>query len=162
MVVSLAAINTIMPVISFLFIFILIYALLVKTKILGGDNNWVPLFLSLIIASFFIVNVDLVEFTKMNVSWFVVFIVCLFMILMMLSFVGPQATEFFTKSKGFAGVLVALVIVLFAVSASYTFNWAINFDLIQSWFDKDWFGMVVLIVIAGAVSFVLTKKVAGK
>jgi hypothetical protein len=161
MVVSLAAINTIMPVISFLFIFIFVFALLDKLKILG-DNKMVSLFLSLIIAAFFIVNVNLVQFTQTNISWFIVFIVCLFMIILMLSFVGKEAIEFFTKSNTVAGVLVALVIVLFAVSASYTFNWAINFDLIQSWFDKDWFGMVVLIVVAGVVSFVLTKKVAAK
>jgi hypothetical protein len=161
MVVSLAAINTVMPVISFLFIFILVYALLVKTKVLG-ENIWVSLFLSLIIAAFFIVNVNLVEFTQMNVSWFVVFIVCLFMIILMLSFIGKDATDFFVKNTKIAGVLVALVIIMFVVSASYTFNWAINFDLIQSWFDKDWFGMLVLIIVAAVVSFVLTKKVAGK
>lgn len=158
MVVSLAAIGTIMPVISFLFIFILIYALLVKTKILGGDNEWVPLFLSLIIASFFIVNVDLVEFTQTNVSWFVVFIVCLFMILLMLSFVGDKALKFFTEEKGFAGVLVAVVVIMFIVSSSYTFNWAISFNTIESWFENDWAGMILLIIIAGVVSWVLTKK----
>lgn len=161
MVVSLAAIDTIMPVISFLFVFIFIYALLVKTKILG-ENNMVSLFLSLIIASFFIVNVNLVEFTRMNVSWFVVFIVCLFMILTMLALVGKEVTDFFVKNNKVAGVLVALVIVMFVVSSSYAFNWVINFDVVQSWFDKEWFGMVVLVVVAGIVSYVLTKKVAGK
>ena len=149
-----------MPVISFLFIFILIYALLVKTKVLG-ENNMISLFLSLIIASFFIVNVNLVEFTKMNISWFVVFIVCLFMILLMLSFVGKEASEFFVKNTKVAGVLVALVIIMFIVSSSYAFNWAINFDSAQSLFDKEWFGMVLLIIVAGIVSFVLTKKVKG-
>ena len=156
MVVSLAAINTIMPVISFLFIFILIYALLVKTEVVG-KNNWVSLFLSLIIASFFIVNVNLVEFTQTNVSWFVVFMVCLFMIIFMLSFVGDTAKNFFVQNNKVAGVLVALVIILFIVSSSYTFNWAVNWDLIESWFDKDWFGMAILIVVAAVVSFVLTK-----
>jgi hypothetical protein len=158
MVVSLAGINTIMPVISFLFIFIFVYALLAKTKVLG-ENNMVSLFLSLIIASFFIVNVNLVEFTKMNVSWFVVFVVCLFMILTALALVGKDATKFFVENNKIAGVIVALVVILFVVSASYTFNWAINFDLVQTWFDKDWFGMVVLVVFAAIVSFVITKKV---
>lgn len=157
MVVSLAAIGNIMPVISFLFIFILIYALLVKTNVLG-DNKWVSLFLSLIIASFFIVNVNLVEFTNTNVSWFVVFFVCLFLIVLMLSFVGKDATEFFTKNTKVAGVLVALVVVMFIVSSSYTFNWAINLDLFESWFNNEWFGMILLIVLAAVISFVLTKK----
>jgi len=157
MVVSLAAIGTILPVISFLFIFILVYALLVKTEILG-DNNTISLFISLIIASFFIVNVNLVAFTQLNVSWFVVFIVCLFMILLMLNFVGKDATEFFVKEKKFAGVIVALVIIMFLVSASYTFNWAISLAVFESWFDNEWFGMVLLIVVAGLISWVLTKK----
>lgn len=159
MVVSLAPIETIMPIISFLFVFILIYALLVKTNVLG-DNKFTALFISLIIASFFIVNVNIVDFTKMSVSWFVVFIVCVFLILLALAFIGKDASEFFTKSKGIAGVAIAIVIIIFVISSMYTFNWAINWDKIQSWFDTDWFGMVVLIIVAAVISFVLTKKVA--
>lgn len=129
-----------------------------KTKILGGDNVWPALFLSLIIASFFIVNVNLVEFTKMSISWFVVFIVCVFLILLVLSFVGEGALKSFTGNKAVAGIVIAIVVIVFVVSSMYTFNWAINWDRIQSWFDKDWFGMVVLIIVAAVVSFVLTKK----
>ncbi len=157
MVVSLAPIATIMPVISFLFVFILIYALFIKTKVLG-DNVWTALFLSLIIASFFIVNVDLVEFTKMSISWFVVFIVCVFLILLVLGFVGDDTLKVFTGNKSIAGIIVALVVIVFVISSMYTFNWAINWDKIQGWVDKDWFGMVALIIVAGIVSFVLTKK----
>jgi hypothetical protein len=157
MVVSLAGISTIMPIISFLFVFILVYALLVKTNVLG-DNKFVSLFISLIIASFFIVNVNLVDFTRMSISWFVVFIVCVFMILLVLGFMGKDALKVFTDNKTIAGVCVALVVIIFLISSMYTFNWAINWDLIQSWFDKDWFGMAILIVIAAAVAFVLTKK----
>lgn len=157
MVVSLAPIATIMPVISFLFVFILIYALFIKTNVLG-DNVWTALFLSLIIASFFIVNVDLVEFTKMSISWFVVFIVCVFLILLVLGFVGDGALKVFTGNKAIAGIIVAIVVIVFVISSMYTFNWAINWDKIQGWFDKDWFGMVALIIVAGIVSFVLTKK----
>jgi len=156
MVVSLAGILTIMPIISFLFVFILIYALLIKTNVLG-DNKFTSLFISLIIASFFIVNVNLVDFTRMSVSWIVVFIVCVFMILLVLGFIGKDALKVFTDNKTIAGVCVALIVVIFLIASMYTFNWAINWKLIQSWFDKDWFGMVVLIVVAVVVASVLTK-----
>jgi len=142
-------------------LFILVYAVLVKTKVLG-DNNMVSLFLSLIIASFFIVNVNIAKLTEMTTSWFVVFLVCFFMIILLLSFVGKDVSKLFTENKSLAGVVIAIVILLFVVSSSYVFNWAINWDLIQSWFDKEWFGMVLLIVVAGVVSAVLTKKVVAK
>jgi len=142
-------------------LFLLVYAVLVKTKVLG-DNNMVSLFLSLIIASFFIVNVNIVKLTEMTTSWFVVFLVCFFMIILLLSFVGKDVPKLFTENKSLAGVVIAIVILLFVVSSSYVFNWAINWDLIQSWFDKEWFGMVLLIVVAGVVSAVLTKKVVTK
>lgn len=156
MVVSLAGISTIMPIISFLFVFILIYALLIKTNVLG-DNKFTSLFISLIIASFFIVNVNLVDFTRMSVSWIVVFIVCVFMILLVLGFIGKDALKVFTDNKTIAGVSVAIIVVIFLISSMYTLNWTINWDLIQSWFDKDWFGMVALIIVAAIVASVLTK-----
>jgi hypothetical protein len=148
---------TVMPIVSFLFIFILMYALLVKTKLLG-DNNAVALMLSFIIAIFFIVNVQIVDFVRINVSWFVVFFVCLFLIMLILSFTGADALKMFTGNKGVAWVLVAILVLVFVFSSSYVFNWAINWDLIQSWFDESWFGMVVLLVLGGIISVVLTKK----
>jgi hypothetical protein len=159
--VVLSGIQSILPIISFLFVFILIYALLVKTKILG-ENVWVSLFLSLIIACFFIVNTRLVDFTQFNLSWFVVFIVCLFMILLVAGFLGKDMTEMLSKGawgKGILIVVIIAIILLFVISSSFAFNWAINWDTIQNWFDDDWFGMTVLLVIAFIVSVVLVKSV---
>lgn len=162
MVVSLAPLNAIMPILAFVFIFVLIYALLMKTKVLDA-NPWVSLFLSLVMASFFVVNTQLVEFTKLNVSWVMVFVVCLLMIMLVLGFVGKEATETFTKNKTFAGALVGILVLIFVVSSSYVFNWVINWDLLQTWFDEDWFGMVILAVVAGIVFWkVMPVPVPGK
>ena len=157
MVVSLSPLLTIMPIVSFLFILILVYALLQKTKLLG-DNKSVSLMLSFAIAIFFIVNTQVVEFVKINVSWFVIFFVCLFLIVMTLAFTGNDALEAFTKNKGVAWVLVAIVVIIFAFASSHVFNWVVNWNLIQSWFNESWFGMVLLLIVAGVVSWVLTKK----
>ncbi len=154
MVVSLSPLLTVMPILAFLFVFILIYALLIKTGFLG-DNKFVALFLSLIIAVFFIVNAQLVDFVKMNVSWAVVFIVCLVMIMLFVGMAGKDSLKIIEGNKGVAWVLVAILIITFVVSSSYIFNWALNWDLIKSWFDEPWFGTGLLIIIAFFVARVL-------
>lgn len=157
MVVVLSSFNIIMPIISFLFVFILMYALITKTELLG-KNNAVALMLSFIVAIFFIVNVQVVELVNLNVSWFVVFFVCLFLILMMLSFTGKDALKAVAENKGVAWGLFAVLVIVFVFASSSVFNWVINWDLVRSWFDESWFGMVVLLVVAGIVSAVLSKK----
>jgi hypothetical protein len=159
MVVSLEPIGTILPVVSFLFVFILIYALIVKTKVLDM-SPWATAFFSLLIASLFIVNVQLVDFVNLNVSWFIVFIVSVFMILLMAGFLGKDALELLTKgawSKGFLGVLIVILIVIFVYSSSYIFSWAISWEAVTDLMDQEWFGMALLIVIAAGVAYVLTK-----
>jgi hypothetical protein len=156
MVISLSPFLTVMPIISFLFVFILIYALLQKTKLLG-DNNLVSLFLSFIIATFFIVNVRLVDFVRINVSWFAVFFICLFLIMTVLAFTGKDAIKIVSENKAVAWIILAILVIVFIFSSSYVFNWALSWDVVQSWFDQSWFGMVALIVVAAIVSVVLTK-----
>ncbi len=164
-VVSLSPLLTIMPVLAFLFVFILVYALLVKTGVIG-DNKFVALFLSLITAVFFIVNTQLVDFVQFSASWVVVFIVCLFFIMLFVGFGGGSALKdaFGGGGKNISFVLLAILIIVFVVSSSYVFNWAINWDLIKGWFDEPWFGTGLLIIVAFFVAKVLigVQKVAGK
>jgi len=156
MVASLAGLSWFMPILSFLLVFILVYAVLIKTKVLG-DDTFVALMISFIFAIFFIVNTQLVQFVQMNVAWFVVFFVCLFMILVLIAFTHGKVDVIMKPMV--AWVLLAILLVVFVISSSYVFNWAINWDMIQGWFDKDWFGMVVLVVVALIVSKVLTGSV---
>ena len=71
-------VNYFLPIFSFLLVFIVIYALLHKTKILG-ENQPILLLVSLIMASFFIVNVNLVEYVEFTASWFVVIAILFFL-----------------------------------------------------------------------------------
>ncbi len=146
-----------MPIIAFLFVFILVYAILKKTEILG-DNNAVAIFIALILAVFFIANVQLVDFVKFSSAWIGVFVVCLFLILLLVGLMGKDALKLVTESKGVGGAIVFLVIVFFIISSAYTFNWAVNWDKISSWFTTDWFGLILLLVVAGIVGWVLSKK----
>ncbi|VVB80736.1 Uncharacterised protein [uncultured archaeon] len=154
MVVSLSPLLTVMPVVAFLFVFILIYALLMKTQVLG-DNKFVALFLSLIVAVFFIVNTQLVSFVQINVSWFVVFAVCLFLIFTFVGLAGKDALKEVSTHKGVAWMLLGILIIVFVVSSSYVFNWVLNWDMIKGWFDQPWFGTVLLAIVAFFVARVL-------
>jgi len=151
-----SGVNYFMPIFSFLFVWILVYAILAKTKVLGG-NKGVDLTISILLAVFFIVNVSLVDFVKFSSAWFAIFLVCIFFILILLSFTQGN-TEIISKAKWVGWVLVAALIIFFIISSSYVFTWTLNWAKIFDWFGTEWFGFVLLLIIAGVVAFVLAKK----
>jgi len=157
--VSVSAIRYFMPIFSFLLVFIVIYALLVKSKVLGKSSAMM-LFVSFILSSFFIVEARLVEFIQLSGAWIGVLLVSFFFLVVLVAFVpGVDVGKFFGGEKSWLGMLaLGLVVALFVISSAYVFNWTVNWGMIRSWFDTDWFGMVLLFVIAGIVSFVLAKK----
>lgn len=155
MVANLSVIGYFLPVISFMFVFILIYAVLVKTQILG-KNNGVALMISFALAAFFIYNASLVEFVKTSSAWFAVFFVCIFFIMLLITFTHGKGIEKI-MNPSMAWVLLALLVVVFVVSSSYVFNWAINWTTLKDWAHTDWFGFILLLALAGIASRVLTK-----
>jgi hypothetical protein len=155
MVVSLTGFNFFMQIFSFLFVFILVYAILSKTKILG-DNNFIHLFISFLLAIFFIVNVSLTNFVTFNAAWFAVFIVCLFFIMVLIGFTHGKVDVIMNKYV--AWVLVAGLILFFIISSSYIFTWTLNWSKVWGWFSTDWFGFVILLILAGIVSWIISSK----
>jgi hypothetical protein len=157
MAADISSISYFLPIFSFLLIFIVVYAVLKKTGVLG-DNNGVSLFISLILATFFIVNTKMVEFIEFSSSWFAVFLVCLLFIMMFLGFMGKESLKIVMDNKGITWAAFSIIMILFIVSAARIFKWVIEWDKIQAWFKTDWFGMILLVSIAGVVAAVLNKK----
>lgn len=155
MVVSLAPIGYFMPIFSFLFVAVIIYAILAKTKVLG-DSNAVSLMLSFILSSFFIFNASLVEFVQTSSAWFVAFVVCMFLIIVLLSFTHGKIDKIINQNV--AWLILGILILIFVVSSSYVFNWAVNWTLLKNWAHTDWFGFILLLLMAGVVSKVLVGK----
>jgi hypothetical protein len=157
-VADVSAIGYFMPIFAFLLVFIVIYALLVKTKVLG-ESPAVMLFISFILSSFFIVEASLVDFVQFSSAWFGVIVISLFFLIVVIAFIpGIDLTAFFGKGNWFAWVLLGGMLLFFIFSSAYVFNWVVNWGMLKDWFDSDWFGMGLLLVIAGVVSFILTKK----
>ncbi|MBT3642552.1 hypothetical protein HN604_03590 [archaeon] len=161
MAATISAMSYFLPIFSFLLVFIVVYALLMKTKVLG-DNATIAIFISLILASFFVVEASLVEFIQFSSAWFGVIVVAIFFLVTMVAFLpGEAPLKIF--EKGLVGwVVVGLMVAFFIVSSAYVFNWAISWGYVRSWFDTEWFGMILLLVIAAIVSFtILPKAVKG-
>jgi hypothetical protein len=115
-------------------------------------------FISFILASFFVVQASLVEFIEFSSAWVAVLVVGLFFILVILAFLpGKEPLVFLTASNWFSWVVLGLIIALFVISSAYVFNWALNWELIKTWFNSEIMGMVLLLIIAAIVSWKIAK-----
>jgi len=149
-----SSLNFLMPLFSFLFVFIIIYALLIKTKLLG-DNKGIHLFISLLLAIFFVVNLDMRAYLQFSGAWMAVFIVCLFLIILLITFTHGKVDMIMNEYVAW-GILIILL--FFVISSTYFFSWSFQWTSVSNWFGTEWFGFVLLLVIAGVVSWVLAKK----
>lgn len=167
MAIDISGIFFFMPIISFLFVFLIVWSILVKSSILG-DVPWVNLFVGLIMATIFISFSSLDLYVRTVVPWFVVLFICLFLVLLL----GGLASKDVMKAAGSKGgwVAIALLIIIFLIAAIKVFNPVFHPDLIitsgegtslveqiRYGADGTVFGTLLLIVIAGLVSWVLFK-----
>jgi len=153
MAAALSILSWFVPIFAFLLVFIVVYAMLAKTGILGTSQA-VMLFISFILAAFFIVQASLVEFIQFSSTWFSVLVIILFFLLVILAFLpGKEPLGFLTKSSWFSWVVLAVIIAFFIISSAYVFNWAINWERVQYWFSTDIVGVIALLIIAAIVSW---------
>ncbi len=175
MAADISAIAYFAPIAAFVLVFIVCFSVLFKTKILG-ENKWVQLFVSFLIASIFVSSVGTREYVLTVVPWFGVLIVSLFVILFLVGFVGKKAED--SMTKGIGVVFVILMGLIFLVSAFFVFS-----DVIFKYvpgpaygeganpstvFFLDWLyssrvlGAIALIVVSAIVSWVLVRSSKGK
>ncbi|MDP3026525.1 MAG: hypothetical protein Q8N63_02365 [Nanoarchaeota archaeon] len=166
MALNISGINFFMPVFSFLFVFILVYALLAKTKIIG-DSKFVLLLISFIIAVVFMSFSSLELFVRTIIPWFIVLVVAVFLILI----IGMFSSKSWVPKSGFAWVVIVVLLVIFLISAIYVFNPVFHPDLgvasgegtsllqqIKGYMNGGVVGSIILVVIAAIVAWVITKK----
>jgi hypothetical protein len=95
----------------------------------------------------------------MSSSWIVVLTFVIFIVVALVAFLPGDkgALQLLAKGNWFGWLVIVLVILIFIISAANIFNLAINWETISGWVHSDWFGFVLLLVVAGAVSAVITK-----
>lgn len=167
---DISAIAYFAPVFSFLIVFAIVFAVLLKTKVLG-ENNWGLLFVSFLIATIFISAAGVKDYVLTIVPWFAVLVISVFFILLLAGFIGK--VDFLQKPMQ-VGVLIILLII-FLVSGFVVFSDIVGpylpgpaFGLGDvdpaTFFFLDWLysarvvGAIALLVAAALASWILVKS----
>ena len=168
MPIDISGVYFFMPIFSFLFVFLIVYAILARTKILG-EAGFVNLLVSFIMAIIFMSFSSLELYVKTIVPWAIVLLVSVFLVLLLAGMSTKELDKIMTKK--FAWSIIIILIVIFLISAIKVFNPVFHPDLIitsgegtslieQLTYSVDGrvAGTILLILIAIVVSWILTRK----
>lgn len=108
-----------MPIFSFFLVSTIVYAILIKTKILG-DSQFVNLSISLIMGIIFMSFSSIDLYVQTIVPWFVLFLVIVFFVLVVAGFATKDLEKIMTTK--FAWALIAILLVIFLIAAIRVFN----------------------------------------
>ena len=169
MALDISGLQFFLPVFSFLFVLIIIFILLGLTKVLG-ENKWLHLLISFIVSVVFFSFSSAELYVREIIPWFVVLTIVVFLILMIAGF--TKNLDAITK-PWFMWLIVIVLGIVFLIAAIRVFNPVLHPDLVITGAGdgpgvvqqfKDFMisskvaGSILLLVIAGIVSWVLTKK----
>jgi len=147
------------PVLVFLFVFVVMYALLAKIKILG-DSKFIHLLVSFIIATIFVVFSSAREFVIQSTPWFAVAILVLFFVLAIIGFSTKKMDSMMTPTL--AGVFIAVLVIIVII----VFLRVMGFGIVDAAYVlKDFFldyprvmGGILIVIFAALASWVVTMK----
>jgi hypothetical protein len=152
--VDVSLIQNYLPILSFLLVFVVVFALLAKSKILG-ESKFVNLFVSFLVATIFVSLTSAREYVISITPWFAVFVLISLFVLVLAAVAG-KVPEVFTKGVGIA-VTIGLLI-LFLVSAYYTFSSTPFVEQLADWVSSPRvYGILLLVATSAIVSWVLIK-----
>ncbi|MEM4625426.1 MAG: hypothetical protein QXJ28_01505 [Candidatus Pacearchaeota archaeon] len=104
---------------GFVFVWVLMFAILIKTKILG-DNAFINSIIALIFALVFISFSPGVVYVQTIIPWFAILIISIFFMMLIIGFSQKEVDKFMKPWMSWVFILVLLIIFLF--SAVKVFN----------------------------------------
>jgi hypothetical protein len=168
--IDISGIAFILPILSFLLVFIIVFALLHKSKVV--DSNWVEMFISFIFATIFASAVGPRDYVINVIPWVGVLAVTLFIIVAMLGFIGGDIVKNSNKGIGIGFIIVLLIIFLISaivVFSSYFSPYLPGGDVTEAnpqvlvfldWlFSTKIFGAVILLVVGALFSWIVVRNV---
>ncbi len=152
--VDVSLIQTYLPILSFLLVFTVVFAILAKYKIIG-ESKFVNLFVSFLIATIFVSLTSAREYVVSITPWFAVFVIVSLFLLSLLGLFGkvPEGLK-----TGVGVVTVIALLIVFLISAYYTFSSTPFFVALSDWVSKPRvYGILLLVLSSALVSWVLIK-----
>lgn len=167
MTVDLTGISYFLPVISFLVIFVVSFAVMVKAKMF--ESKFLQVLIAFLIAVVFITIGGARSYVENVVPWFAVVLVSFFLMLLIFGLAGKSIESW----EGPVGkIFVVVLFVVFVISALFVFSssiapylpWAESYKSTNSSsYFTDWLysprngGAVLLLIISAIVAWVLVK-----
>jgi|SRR3989344_4579978 len=163
MAVELTAFTYLAPIMAFLIVFLVSFAVLFKSQLLG-ESKWGLLFVSFVIASLFVSAAGLRTYVETVTPWFGALLVSLFFLLVLVGFVGGKTDGAITTLRWvflIGALLVFLIsgVVVFSDSiGGYLPGYSYEGNLVTDWlYSGPVVGAILLIIITAAASWVLVK-----
>lgn len=144
-----------MPLFGFLFVFTVMYAILAKTKVLG-EQMGTNLIVSFVFAIIFISFAPGLDYVQTVTPWFVVLVTLLLFFMMIVGLAQGDVDKFMTSKISWA--FLGLLAVIFLWSAIVVFNPFFQPYIDQFRFSDSASGAILLLIIAAAASWVITRK----
>lgn len=157
------------PILAFLIVFIIMFALLRATKILG-EEKFIQLFAAFIIATVFVTASSVRQVVLDVIPWFALLLIALFFILALAGFIGKKDMV----GKPIGWVFIVLLIIVFLIAGVKVFSSTLapylpgpsfgaggDADLLGffGWlYSPRVAGAILLLGVAALVSWVLVKK----
>ncbi len=170
MTLDISGIYFFMPVFSFLLVFLIIYAVLAKTKVLG-ESNGVHLLISFIMAVIFMAFSSMRLYVETIIPWFIVLLVIVFLILLIAGLATKKLDDIMTNKFAW-GIIIVFIVILILVAIK-VFNPVLHPDLVITGGENgpgiisqltelitasNVAGTILLLIIVGAVAWVISRK----
>ncbi|MBR9704358.1 hypothetical protein GOV12_03025 [Candidatus Pacearchaeota archaeon] len=169
--INLAGLYFFMPIFSFLFVFIVTYAILFKTKILGESqfvNILVGLIIAIIFMSFSTSTFSTDTYIRTIIPWFAVLFVSVFLVLLLMGLSTKDLGSIMTSK--FAWAVAIILIVIFVIAAIRVFNPVLDptygvasgdspqiISQLRDIFGGPVGGGILLVIIAIIVAYVISR-----
>ena len=149
------------PILIFILAFVIIFAILQKTKLLGGMQK-LDFIVALIVSLLSLISENAAEFISTLSVWYVLVAVALIMMSLLIHSGGSEPlTELMIGPKVLLYVAIAILVIVISttfgpVFTPYAEGASENWDTLRTIFHPRIFGMVLIFLIA----MILVKKVS--
>ncbi len=150
------------PIFSFVLLFVIVFAILEKTRIIG-ESKPIQVIVSLVLSLIFISVIEVRGYVEAIVPWFAILVIALFFVIFLAAF-GLKDMGSIMK-PWLVWVFVILLAVVFIYTGYYQFNVPGNagYISIKEWVgDKRVAGGLWLVIFGAITTFAITRKAAGK
>jgi hypothetical protein len=145
-----------MPIFTFLFVFVVVYALLNKVKETLGTNDFVNALIGFLVSTVFISVSSMRLYLETIVPWFAILVIALFFILAIVGF-SQQKIEGIVSKNFIIGVVVVLI-GIFLIAGVKVFSSILSPLFYKIKNDDRLFGGILIFLVAALTSWLLTKK----